>query len=344
MMEKESESYLVSEINLAAGFGAREIMQKIGTSSLGEKLLLRNDKFLDETWYEKYLVNRLEFFSLEENIAEAVEVLEGLFSSGIFDKEESSVEEENLKEPGMQGENGEGKESDTQKESGEEKESETQKESGKERESDTQKESEEEKESRELEIILYKAQECQWKGGDENPKISLRIRKSPFQIPFELEIIPYRGNSGRFPKKECKEHSQISYYMFAKEEYLSRSFYEIISHLEVINNLSWYKEIYDILTNEIVEGRKVSQSFRELMIEDPIPSLECRLDSIRNYENYKYMKKKWKKQEEKGKGPYPKWNQMIQLLVKFYEPILNKIQEDEVFVGDWMPQIARYLD
>lgn len=282
MVEKESESYLVSEINLAAGFGARDIMQKIGTSSLGEKLLLRNDKILEEAWYEQYLLNRLEFFSLEENMIEVVEILENLFSLEVSDSEE--------------------------------------------------------------EVILYKKQEHLWKIGEENPRISLRIKGSSFQIPFELEIIPYRGNSGHVREKEFQENSQINYYMFTTEEYLSRSFYEIISHLEVIDSLSWYKEIYDIITNEIVEGRKVYQSFRELLIEDPIPSLECRLDSIRNYENYKYMKKKWKKQAERGKGPYPKWNQMIQLLVKFFEPILNTIQEDEIFVGDWMPQIARYLD
>ena len=79
-MDEGSRVYQVPEMNLAAGHGAEIIIQKIANALLGEKLLLRNDIYLKEDWYQKILVNHLEFFSPEEEVADIVEILESLFT------------------------------------------------------------------------------------------------------------------------------------------------------------------------------------------------------------------------------------------------------------------------
>ncbi|MCI8485351.1 MAG: hypothetical protein HFH41_13585 [Lachnospiraceae bacterium] len=291
-MEKETGSYRVSDINLAAGYGAKQIIQRIGTSSLQDKLILRKDSILRKEWYEKNLLNHLEFFVWEENVADTVEMLEELFSLEEEEREQEEIEE--------------------------------------------------------VRVLLCKKQETRWEEGDENPRIRLKVAKWPFQIIFELEIIPYLGKSDsleeRILKEEVSESEEVIYYMFTLEEYLARSFYKIIDHLELIKSLSWYQDIYDIITNEVVEGRKVSQSFEQLILDHPIPALEDRLAIIQDYETYEYMNKRWKRQNKRWKTSCPQWGEITRLLVRFFKPMIEEIQKDEVFVGDWMPQLARYLD
>lgn len=203
-------------------------------------------------------------------------------------------------------------------------------------------------ESEELQVFLREKQAKKWQNEKGNPCILLEIQDENYHIPFQIEIIPYRGNIGYPQEKELKEtlsgKEKITYYMFPMEEYLSRCFYEILNDLELINDMSWYKEIYDLLTNEPMNGRKVWDSFRQLLSESPIPSIEKRLNTIKDYENYRYMKKKWKSQSKRVKETYPPWEEVIRLVGNFFTPVFDGVLNDEVFIGDWMPGILRYLD
>ena len=91
-MDEGSRIYQVPEMNLAAGRGTEIIIRKIGSALLGEKLLLRNDSCLNEEWYQKILVNHLEFFSPEEEVADIVEILESLFTPEFEETQKESEE------------------------------------------------------------------------------------------------------------------------------------------------------------------------------------------------------------------------------------------------------------
>ena len=296
-MDKEHELQQILEIKLAAGNGAEKIIQKIAVSSLREKLLLRDDRLIDEKWYREHFVNYLEFFSPKEGLADTIEVLENLFP---LESLEDGLTQEISHESGQ-----------------------------------------EEKECR---IFLYQKQEEKWDEGGGNPRIQLKIVMWPFQIPFALELIPYDVEC-ILPEEKLLEGAlpeKVSYCMFTAEEYLSRSFYHIIDDLELVYSMSWYSDCYDILTERVVEGRKVCQSLEQLLLEYPIPLLEERLEMIASFEDYEYMEKRWENYR-KGKS-FPEWKQVLELLMRFFTPILEVILKDEVFIGDWMPQIGRYLD
>lgn len=220
----------------------------------------------------------------------------------------------------------------------------------------------------ECRVFLYQKMEGNWKAGGKNPRIYLKIVKWPFQIPFVLELIPFEGATLPLQEKALErgqQEEQATYHMFTAEEYLSRSFYHIMDDLELVYSLSWYRDVYGILTGHVVEGRKVSQSFGQLLLEDAIPRLEERLEIISSFEEYGYMQKRWENfcgrvsgvsqpeaeeshgGEEKGDSlgseECPEWGHVIQLLVKFISPVVDATLRDELFIGDWMPQFGRYL-
>ncbi len=296
-MEKEKNLKQIAEINQMARFGAEIIISKIGVSSIGNRLFLRNDNILNEEWYQKHVINHLEFFSSEEGLEDTIKILKELFSLE-FSK---NYERENIQNI---------------------------------------------KKEENLRIVLQK--EKLYRDKIKYPRIPLKIWKESMQISFEITITPYIGKVCSYEKKSLKTvfsgKEEVFYYIFSKEEYLSRGFYEIISNLEQIDNVSWYKEIYDIIIKEVVEGRKVSQIFESLLLVETISSIDQRLDIIKNLENNKLMKKRWKSQSRCERVMYPQWDQVIKLLVKFFTPILEGVLKGEIFIGDWMPQIGRYLN
>lgn len=148
----------------------------------------------------------------------------------------------------------------------------------------------------ECKVFLYQDLEGKWRDGGKNLRIYLKIVKWPFQIPFVLELIPFEGDTLPLLEKaleHVQQEEKTIYRMFTAEEYLSRSFYHIIDDLELVYSLSWYRDIHSILTGYVVEGRKVSQSFGQLLLENAIPRLEERLEIISSFEEYGYMKKRW---------------------------------------------------
>ncbi len=321
-MDKESEVYQFPEMNLIAGSGAEKIIQKIYDSSLRAKLLLKNDKFLNREWYQEHLVNYLEFFVSEEEFAETAEELEGLFfiEGAEWEQEEPQNDIEQMeKEP-------------------------------------------QNAPQQELQVVLYRKLSEKWQWGSKNPRIRLKILEWPFQIPFELELIPYAGTAVQITEKTLEDSAsqeKIIYHMFSQEEYLSRSFYKIVEELELITPMSWYKDGYDILTTQMISGRKVSESFRQLFLENAIPGLKERLEIVDSFQDYKYMEKRWENymgrfwtkslplcdgDEIEPESGEPNWQQVIQLFVRFFTPIFDVALKNELFIGDWMPQIGRYLD
>ncbi len=137
---------------------------------------------------------------------------------------------------------------------------------------------------------------------------------------------------------------EFTYFMFPSEEYLALAFYEILKDLELIRDLSWYKEVYEMLCQKPADGRKVWEGLNRLLGHCPIPSLEGRLDTLLSYKEYGYMKKRWKSQSRRRKESYPQWEGVISLMQRFLSPIFEGILKDEIFLGDWMPELGRYLD
>lgn len=178
-------------------------------------------------------------------------------------------------------------------------------------------------------------------------RILLRIRLGKYSVPFFLEIKSYKEITA-YPVDIKLEDSfagkkTIECFGFPAEEYLAQGLYEILDKLELLNDFSWYQEVYDILVEEPVEGRRLKDSLARILEKKPVPSLEKRLDTLKTYGDYSYMKKKWKNQCRRSKREYPQWAEVIQLITACLSPLYEAILQDEIFFGDWMPHLKRYL-
>ncbi|MCI9428054.1 MAG: hypothetical protein HFI81_09945 [Eubacterium sp.] len=167
------------------------------------------------------------------------------------------------------------------------------------------------------------------------------------QVPVTVKMY-LMCDDDKIPKKETFAAMmfpmiQISYNAYPAEGYLAEKYIEIITKLELIQNIGAYYDIYYLLERESVDGRKVREYIEEKCAKLQIEKNRERLDLIDGYRSYSYMKKKWKVFLRSVNSKEPAWEIAVERFINFFEPIWQAILEDSAFFGDWMPDLNRFL-
>ena len=177
--------------------------------------------------------------------------------------------------------------------------------------------------------------------------ISLKITIDDMYIPINLYF--KKHGASHEPEKITLEliaygNRKVDVLINPKEEELSKHLLEIIDKLELINNMDHYYDAYEILTSNPVNGRKVKDRLNELVKEKDIVIDDTRLNMLKSYGDYTYMKRKWKVELRQKKKSEPQWSDVNNCLINFLSPIWDAMEKNMVFLGDWMPQLKRFLD
>ena len=177
--------------------------------------------------------------------------------------------------------------------------------------------------------------------------ISLKITVDDMYIPINLYF--KKHGASHEPEKISLEliaygNRKVDVLINPKEEELSKHLLEIIDKLELINNMDHYYDAYEILTSNPVNGRKVKDRLTELLKEKGITIDDSRLNMLKSYSDYTYMKRKWKVELRQKKKSEPQWSGVNNCLMNFLSPIWDAMEKNMVFLGDWMPQLKRFLD
>lgn len=167
------------------------------------------------------------------------------------------------------------------------------------------------------------------------------------KVPVAVKVHLLRDEK-KIPKKEnftCMMFPKITIYYnsYPAEGYLAEKYMEIITKLELIQDIGAYYDIYYLLEKESVDGRKVREYIEDKCEELKIAKEKDRLEMIAGYKNYTYMKKKWKVFLRSINSKEPSWEKAVERFINFFEPIWSAILEDMAFFGDWMPDLNRFL-
>ena len=68
------------------------------------------------------------------------------------------------------------------------------------------------------------------------------------------------------------------------------------------------------------------------------------MKEILSYRDYSYMRKRWEKYLRHRKKKEPAWTEVMQVLEQFLPQMWSTLCRDEIFFGDWMPDLQRFLD
>ena len=142
------------------------------------------------------------------------------------------------------------------------------------------------------------------------------------------------------------ETKRIAWKQFPAELVLAKQIFVILRDMELIPDMEIYREVFLILRNENLSGRHVCELLGNMCKAQGLkPDME-RMEQILSYREYPYMKKRWEKfcRHSVITGTENlKWEEEMERFGHFLRDMWEAVCKDEVFFGDWMPELERFL-
>ena len=207
-------------------------------------------------------------------------------------------------------------------------------------------------------FVREKTKGIRWKWSyewiDEQIKMDVKAEYEEMIVPFSVTIKPLYLQ-GITPEKRSRrllmhKKEEITYCHYPVETILAEQLLEIVTYLELVSSMKCYDITYQIISKEPVDGRRIKDTLSLLCEKNGVSCTEDRGSMIAGYKDYTYMAKRWEKyakplrKDKNSAVQIPTWQELMERLNSFLIPIWNCICKDEIFFGDWMPELGRYLD
>ena len=183
---------------------------------------------------------------------------------------------------------------------------------------------------------------------DEGIGVYLSAKIEELQIPVQLVLEQEKEEPSEPSHEELhpflEEDRSVEYLHYPMEGILAEHFIRIMRDMELINDMGSYYILYELLSKEMNSSRKVTEQIESLAKEQKIPLKKERFDMFEGYQSSSYMKKKWKSYLKKEKKKTPSFEEVMKVMIAYYRPIWDSLAEGNYYLGDWMPELMRYLD
>ena len=167
------------------------------------------------------------------------------------------------------------------------------------------------------------------------------------EVPLEVKLIPFEDRNCISEKGELslfmEEKKTIVYRKYPSENLLADNLCQIMSQLELIDSMEAYETVDEILRTQSISGRRLVDELTDLTAKTPKILRLKRMQQLESYRDYTYMKKRWEKYAKATKRELPEWQDVMDRLVKFTEPVWRAVCKKEIFFDDWMPELERFL-
>lgn len=178
-------------------------------------------------------------------------------------------------------------------------------------------------------------------------KILLNAGIGVMQVPLTVRLEPVENEKiNPYPislQLTLQKGVSLNLLQYPMEYIAADCMCEILEKLELLNDMSMYQKLYTILKEESLDGRKMQQQLLLKSAERKIRFDEQRMKLLESYRDYTYMKKKWKAYLKRENRQQPEWEEVVDAVKKLMDPIYQTTAQDMIFIGDWMPEIMRYL-
>ena len=201
-------------------------------------------------------------------------------------------------------------------------------------------------------LKVEKVPDISWKGRasavDHRVDLEIAGEFEEMTVPIHIRITELT-EEGLVPVKRTftpfmEAGKQIPYLEYPVESILAENLFYLIRDMELVPEMSVYDKVYGILKTEPVDGRHIQELLGEHCRKQQLLPEESRMKEILSYRDYSYMRKRWEKYLRHRKRKEPAWTEVMQVLGEFLPQIWGTLCRDEIFFGDWMPDLLRFLD
>ena len=170
--------------------------------------------------------------------------------------------------------------------------------------------------------------------------------------PWKQEPIPPVEKQPRKqePIPAVEEHPQEQASIPAGIEALSADpaevagcIFVILRQMELIEDMGVFFRLYNICVRRSADGMEVSRRLLELCEEEEFVPARPRVDKLQSWATDRFMEQKWEKYTRRNNIDTVSWMELMAKLASFIMPIGQSISAGQPFIGDWMPQLGRFL-
>ena len=176
--------------------------------------------------------------------------------------------------------------------------------------------------------------------------ISLEVYYESMYVPATIYISPERRDSlvpGKMNMELPVHEETVSILCYPIEQEAALHFFIIIKDLELINEMEHYYYLYKIFSTYTIDGVRFQNALSTLLNDNDISIDDKRWQLLLSYRSYSYMKNKWRNWIKRQKELSLSWDNIFDTLENAVSPVREAMVSGEVFFGDWMPGLGRYL-
>lgn len=175
--------------------------------------------------------------------------------------------------------------------------------------------------------------------------IDLIVPIDDLQIPVQLMVTTKdRGRQTGYEQTMpsiMDNQKKIKYLAPKKETQIATLIEEVVYYMDLIPEMMSYFRLYQILHEEIIEGRKVVECMQKG--ENAHLFSKERKESFFSEEWCADRKDKWSLYMKRMHLEELSFEDMFRTCKNFMEPIWDAVHNEEIFFGDWMPEPERFI-
>ena len=177
--------------------------------------------------------------------------------------------------------------------------------------------------------------------------IQFTAKYREWQVPLWVEVRGITDDFRRPVKKNqtfwILEGKSMEYLAYSYENQIGNDLFEIVNKLELIGDMAPYYRVYKTAVSQSLSGRYLYEELDFFAGTTPQVKKEKRMEQLRGYRSYAYMKKRFCQYLKRNKLEALEWEDVLDCILALLEPLWVKLCHGEVFFDDWMPEIRRNM-
>lgn len=181
--------------------------------------------------------------------------------------------------------------------------------------------------------------------------LELQGQFEEMKVPVTVSIhFMHLGKMGLLRQKEIPflmdGTTRITWREFPAEVVLAKQIFVILRDMELISDMEIYREVFFILRNETLNGRHACELIEDMCKTGGLNPDKEWAEWLFSYRDDPHMKERWEefcKNSAIAGTETLNWEEEMGRLQSFLGEMWESICKDEVFFGDWMPELSRFL-
>ena len=182
---------------------------------------------------------------------------------------------------------------------------------------------------------------------EDGAKVRLSIPFDKVTIPVNLYLFPLKDEKNDLEditfRLSYENDRTINITALYVEKEIANYFAILYDKQEFLSDMSIVYNLYGYGTKRTFSGRKLMNAIEEELAKRELTLKVDRYNNLQHVLCSKSFKAKFRAFQSLGKRKEPKYEEVVTLIDRIISPVVETILKGEVFFGDYMPELKRYL-